>query len=448
MSRKHFPVAQLMLMAALTVLVLSTQPFASVPSSRASSLSIMRDADIFPKLGASSNTPSTAVSSGFTFQGSLKQNGSPANGQFDFTFKLFDRDENGIQVGTTLTQTNVTVSGGVYSASLNFGASAFQGDGRWLQVAVRPAGSGSYTALDPRTEIQAAPYAISLVPGAVISGTNSNAIVSFINRIPTGGDGVHGETAASNAGGVYGVNTGGGWGVFGRTTTGIGVQGETSSTGDGVRGEVLGGNLGSAVAGIHHANGIGVYGTAASGGSAGFFEGNVYVTGTCCSMASATTRIDNPLDPANKYLNQSLIQSADMLSVINGNVTLDNTGEAIITVPAWFEAVTGDFRYTLTAIGKPGPNLYIAQELAGNTFGISGGQPGAKVSWQVSGARQDPYAIAHPLQVEQMKPDSEKGFYLHPELYGLPDSQSIDPRLRTLQPLPQSAWEDPSPTNK
>jgi hypothetical protein len=56
--------------------------------------------------------------------------------------------------------------------------------------------------------------------------------------------------------------------------------------------------------------------------------------------------------------------------------------------------------YSLTAIGAPAPNLYIAQEVTNNSFEIAGGAPGMKVSWQVTGIRQDAFAKANPLKVE------------------------------------------------
>jgi hypothetical protein len=97
-----------------------------------------------------------------------------------------------------------------------------------------------------------------------------------------------------------------------------------------------------------------------------------------------------------------------------------------VELPAWFTAVNGTFRYQLTSIGAPGPNLYIAQEVAYNRFGIAGGTPEGKVSWQVTGVRQDPYATAHPITVEQPKPPTEQGTYLYPQLYGQPESARIN----------------------
>ena len=80
--------------------------------------------------------------------------------------------------------------------------------------------------------------------------------------------------------------------------------------------------------------------------------------------------------------------------------------------PNYFEALNQDFRYQLTAIGAPGPNLYIAKEISGNRFRIAGGKPGMKVSWQVTGVRHDEWANAHRTQVEVDKTTkAERGTY-------------------------------------
>jgi hypothetical protein len=108
----------------------------------------------------------------------------------------------------------------------------------------------------------------------------------------------------------------------------------------------------------------------------------------------------------------------------SGNAVLDDKGEGRVEFPEWFAAINEDFRYQLTAIGAPGPNLYIAKEITGNDgFTISGGQPGMKVSWQVTARRNDAYMKAHPFVVEKEKPSAVRGHYTHPELYGLPKAE-------------------------
>jgi hypothetical protein len=106
-------------------------------------------------------------------------------------------------------------------------------------------------------------------------------------------------------------------------------------------------------------------------------------------------------------------------------VVLDAQGEAVVELPAYFETLNREFRYQLTSIGAPGPNLYIAEEIEGNQFKIAGGEPGAKVSWQVTGIRQDPYAKENPIVVEEDKPAHERGTYLYPEGYGQPESAGV-----------------------
>src|SRR5262249_16447633 len=128
-------------------------------------------------------------------------------------------------------------------------------------------------------------------------------------------------------------------------------------------------------------------------------------------------KIDHPLDPANKYLYHSFVESPDMMNIYNGMVTLDDQGEAAVFLPDWFEALNRDFRYQLTAVGVPGPSLYIAQEISDHRFRIAGGHPGGKVSWQVTGIRKDPFAEKHRIPVEEDKPTHERGTYLHPEVY-------------------------------
>jgi len=172
---------------------------------------------------------------------------------------------------------------------------------------------------------------------------------------------------------------------------------------------------------------IGVYGVTESSSSssyAGFFSGNVYVGGSLAANAK-NFKIDHPLDPANKYLYHTSVESPDMMNIYNGTITLDQNGEATVQLPDYFQALNRDFRYQLTCIGGFAP-VYIAAEVANNQFKIGGGRAGMKISWQVTGIRQDAFANAHRTVVEVEKPEQERGFYLHPELYGQPKEKSVE----------------------
>jgi trimeric autotransporter adhesin len=159
-------------------------------------------------------------------------------------------------------------------------------------------------------------------------------------------------------------------------------------------------------------------------GYAGFFSGDVYVSGNL-SKGGGSFKIDHPLDPANKYLYHSFVESPDMMNIYNGNVMLDANGEAVIDLPEWFGTLNRDYRYQLTCIGGFAP-VYIAGEISGNQFKIAGGKSGMKVSWQVTGVRQDAWANAHRIPVEVQKPERERGYYLHPELYGAPKEKNVE----------------------
>ena len=147
-------------------------------------------------------------------------------------------------------------------------------------------------------------------------------------------------------------------------------------------------------------------------------NGNLGINGNL-SKAGGSFKIDHPLDPSNKYLYHSFVESPDMMNIYNGTVLLDAEGKASVLLPNWFEALNRDFRYQLTAIGAPGPNLYISQEVTNNRFEIAGGKAGGKVSWQVTGVRHDAWADAHRIPLEVEKTGAEKGKFMHPELFGM-----------------------------
>jgi hypothetical protein len=197
------------------------------------------------------------------------------------------------------------------------------------------------------------------------------------------------------------------------TAANTGISGLADGPGGaGIEGEADNGGTAAGVWGI------------SSGGVAGLFSGNVEVTGT---LAAGTKefKIDDPLDPANKFLYHASVESSEMKTFYDGSVTLDANGEALVQLPEWFEAVNGDFRYQLTCVGGYAP-VYIAQKIANHTFKIAGGTPSLEVDWQVTGVRHDAYAQSHPLNVEVEKPAQERGYYLHPELFDQPPEKSLE----------------------
>ena len=365
---------------------------------------------------------------------------------------------------------------------LDFGSDVFDGDARWLEIGVRPGDQNDpniYTILSPRQKITPTPYAIYAQTAEdanyaqtaqnsyglalpfsgsansntyVLSVTNTRinssapAILGTNDDLYGHGVGVKGvggykaieavctPTYNNPCFGVYSSCIGGG--LLGADIQGVHSHVETSGTGYGVMGWCL-------VDGTYPAYGVygyaggdgsgtkyGVYGHA--GGSApryaGYFDGWVNVTGTLIK-GGGSFRIDHPLDPENKYLQHSFVESPDMMNVYNGNIELDENGTAVVELPEWFEALNRDFRYQLTCIGGFAP-VYIAEEISNNSFTIAGGTPSMKVSWQVTGIRQDPFANENRVQVEMDKSSEERGRYIHPKAYGLGDDMSIDHHMR------------------
>ncbi len=153
------------------------------------------------------------------------------------------------------------------------------------------------------------------------------------------------------------------------------------------------------------------------------FNGNVSIGGSL-SKGSGSFKIDHPLDPANKYLFHSFVESPDMMNVYNGNVVTDKNGMATVLLPEYFEALNRDFRYQLTVMGQFAQAI-VAEKVKQNRFVIRTNKPNVEVSWQVTGIRQDAYANAHRIEVEEDKPQQEQGHYLHPELFGAPPEQAV-----------------------
>lgn len=330
--------------------------------------------------------------------------------------------------GTTITSTGDTIS----VSSTGTGGTGIQG----VQNT-----NNTIDIINPNGPTATANLKVPLTLSGIINYPNY-----LISAISTGtGSGILG-VGQSGIGlvGIAQANTGVNYGVAGNTnspsgfavsgwnlaTTGdaVGVIGKTSSpTGRGVLGQST---SGAGIEGIITSDGgIAIYGNTPNGSHswAGFFEGYVNVSATLyvgdlLVTGSKNFQIDHPLDPENKFLVHSSIESPDRMNIYNGNITTDAGGLATVNLPSYFEALNIDYRYQLTVIGQFA-QVIVEKEIQNNSFVIRTDKPNVKVSWQVSGIRNDAYAKANPMVVEKEKNVKEKGKYYYPELYGQPKSK-------------------------
>jgi hypothetical protein len=235
--------------------------------------------------------------------------------------------------------------------------------------------------------------------GVGVSGQGATGVNGGIGVQAFGGDASSGFDAGAGVMAIGGLNVAGNGGValaaFGGPGSGNGNRGGTGIFAFGGRGK-----------------------DGASDAFAGVFDGDVLITGKLVK-GSGSFKIDHPLDPANKYLSHSFVESPDMMNIYNGVVTTDSNGDAQIQLPEYFDALNRDFRYQLTVIGTLAKTI-VAEKIKDNHFRIKTNLPNVEVSWQVTGIRQDAYANTNPIPVEEDKPEAERGFYLHPEAFGQP----------------------------
>jgi len=332
----------------------------------------------------------------------------------------------GAAIGATNTGTGYGLSGtaviiGVNGMGTGVNSCGVQGIGSFFGVTGLCSAPGGY-----------AVYGNASGSGAFgVYGLGATGVNGYSNS--GSGSGVHGEGSVGVSGlshtyfnaGVWGVGVSGANGVNANTDSGYAVYAQSDS-GYGVFG------YSGSYAGVYGYGSIGVQGYSSSGTNmAGYFGGNVTVTGNLnvygtINKSAVGFKIDHPQDPAHKYLMHSCVESDEMMNIYRGNVILDSDGKATVIMPAWFQAENRDFSYQLTAIGVAAPSLHIAREIDHNQFEIDGGEAGQKVSWQVTGVRNDAYANAHPLKVEVDKPAKEQGKYLRPEEFGQPKSKGVD----------------------
>ena len=322
----------------------------------------------------------------------------------------------------TLRGYNTGNGGGIWGETWNPNASGVVGfatSGGWGVYGNSPTGSGVVGTSNTWTGVYGESVSAFGVWGKSNTGSGivgeSNTWVGVYGQSndnsgvwgkSTNGYGVYGESQNGDAGGVYG-NSNTGIGVVGKSGSYMGVYGESIQYG--LRGKGR----------------YGVFGESLDAeGWAGYFVGKVSVFGDFYANTK-NFKIDHPLDPANKYLIHSCVESSERKNIYDGNVITDANGLAIVELPGYFEALNIDYRYQLTTIGQPA-QAWIESEIQNNHFVIRTDKPNLKVSWQVTGIRDDPYAKNHPFIVEQEKDEKDKGKYLRPELFGQPEEKGIN----------------------
>ena len=179
--------------------------------------------------GAMMLTPQDDVGTAFAYQGRLLQGGVPVNATCDFRFNLYDDDFfSPLLISGPVDRGNITVSDGYFTVNLDFGSTAFTGSGRQLQILTRcPTGSGTYTTLTPMIALAATPYALSLRPGAVISGSVAMGTALHVENSYEGEFASSGIEGTGQTIGVKG--SGDNYGVYGQSIEGYGLYSEGSA---------------------------------------------------------------------------------------------------------------------------------------------------------------------------------------------------------------------------
>jgi hypothetical protein len=452
----------------------------------------LKAADSFQDPSVDSGSELSSIPAKISYQGVYSQDDVNVSGNRDMLFRLFANDSCSGSPLQSITKNNVSLHNGLFNVVLDVNTAHFNGQELWLQVQIDGNDFGCEQILPSPYALFSASTDFQNLLGQTLTGLNSPMVITgtysalpltpgaavgapmVVSNVLTTGMGVRVLNATYglyvdqaqwyglwiSQAGLYGiVSHGNDIGVLGRATSSganSGLYGESSSlsgrgvfgtnTGVGVYGQSTGTSTPNSYGGYFVSNNRrGMYAIGANGWYDAYIDGHndgvgLFVrdgisTPANISSGSGSFKIDHPLDPENRYIHHSVVESPDMMNIYNGNVVLDENGEAWVQLAEWFEALNIDYRYQLTPIGGPGPNLYIAQKIENNRFKIAGGTAGLEVSWQVTGIRNDPYAQAYRIPVEEDKPQHERGTYLHPDAYGVPHELGVHHLLREAEKM-------------
>ncbi|HET6177766.1 MAG TPA: hypothetical protein VFE61_12580 [Candidatus Sulfotelmatobacter sp.] len=394
--------------------------------------------------GTATSVGLSAPSSDFTVSGSpvtgagtLALNWTVSPSSADTANAIVKRDSSGSFSAGAISATATSSTGTAISASTSAGVAlagiaSANGDGVFGQsnsaigvYGLSKTSYGMYGSSNSFPGVQGTSESYVGVGGLSVSsvgvyGYSSNSHGVQGDAHTTGGYGVYGTNSASGGAGVLGVAT-------------VGVYGASNSANSGVYGTSAGG---WGVNAYGSSGGTGIL-AGSDTGYAGWFNGDLNVDGNL-SKAGGSFKIDHPLDPANKYLYHSFVESPDMMNIYNGNATTNAAGDAVVTLPDWFETLNQDFRYQLTVVGQFAQAI-VAGKVANHKFAIKTDKPNVEVSWQITGIRHDAWANAHRIPVEEQKAEKERGTYLHPELFGAPEEKGV---LWSRAPQAMKQWKE------
>jgi hypothetical protein len=157
------------------------------------------------------------VGTAFTYQGQLTASGAPANGNYDFTYNLYNTNLSGTPLTSPILSLGVGVTNGLFDASLDFG-SQFNGEATWLEISVRSNNVGNFVVLAPRQQVTPTPNALFASTASNLSGSIPTTQLSgtlVISQLPT-------AVLTNNASSVNlsGTFSGNGAGLYNTITTG------------------------------------------------------------------------------------------------------------------------------------------------------------------------------------------------------------------------------------